>query len=1019
MQNPLLRLGCASLLLFLGVGSLSAQDEISRRDTILPSATNAQLATVAADSDAALTLAEMAAAVSQGSSSSSSSARDAVKPLSEVVPDTTRIDGMITLHQKKNKLYAELTGANLNTDYLIAMAIAKGTGPSAIGGITLGFGDDWLWQFRKADDRIQVVRRNIRYKADGGTPESKAVEIAYSDSVLYSLPIVARGPKGGDVVDLDPIFMSDLPKIGSDVGGFFVRDRSRWGNIKGFDNNVEIRVEATYSTSRNVAAPDNSATGVTLHYSISKLPSSGYQPRLADDRIGYFTTVHKNFSRNQKDGHFVRYVNRWNLQKADPKAELSPPKKPIIFWVEKTVPFKYRNAIKEGILEWNKAYEKLGFVNAIEVRFQTDEDTWDPEDINYNTFRWITSDAGFAMGPSHVNPLTGEILDADIIFDAGFVDSWRRTYDVLIAEQLPALSREMTRQEQLAVLRGLVPPKENAHEHAEHDGEEHSCKCAECNYSNLMSDQIAYGAIALAILGDREDAQEPPKEEAKEESKEEPKEDKSEEPASEEKKDEAKEEEKPKEEKAEDKKEESDAEKKDGDAKADNDKEKKSDKPEKKLSPEELKKKIDAEFEKLVLAGLKDVVMHEVGHTLGLRHNFKASSWLTIAEINDPERSKDLAIAGSIMDYLPVNIASKGEHQGNYFMPTIGPYDHLAIEYGYKVIGSGTEGEFGELQKIAARQAEKGMNYATDEDARSSYFPDPLSQIRDLGSNPMDFAKTSAKLYDQLLPELLDHATREGDNYVDVRLYFNVLLSRRMSSIGFVTKNVGGLYVNRDHKGDPGNRSPIQVVDAAMQRESLQFICDQALAADSFNIPAELYNHMGTNRWSDWGSSVGRPEFSLRSQLLSWQLSILTTLLDPVTLGRIEDTEMRVPEGEDVLTIAELLETLTNSVFKELEVMREGEFSAQKPGISTIRRSLQEKYYLLLADYASGDMALLLSVPDSCQSLSRMQLQSLQSEINAVLTGKAKLDAASKAHLQNLNDRIQKLLNAEMIRLTP
>jgi hypothetical protein len=176
---------------------------------------------------------------------------------------------------------------------------------------------------------------------------------------------------------------------------------------------------------------------------------------------------------------------------------------------------------------------------------------------------------------------------------------------------------------------------------------------------------------------------------------------------------------------------------------------------------------------------------------------------------------------------------------------------------------------------------------------------------------------------------------------------------------------------------------------------------------------------MGTNRWSDWGSSVGRPEFSLRSQLLSWQLSILTTLLDPVTLGRIEDTEMRVPEGEDVLTIAELLETLTNSVFKELEVMREGEFSAQKPGISTIRRSLQEKYYLLLADYASGDMALLLSVPDSCQSLSRMQLQSLQSEINAVLTGKAKLDAASKAHLQNLNDRIQKLLNAEMIRLTP
>ena len=1026
MQHRLLRLGCASLFLIFGVANLAAQEEIASRDTIIvvPKTTSP---TVATDSDAALTLAEMAAAVSQGAPGPSSSSRDTVKPLSEVVPDAVRIDGMITLHQKKNKLYAELTGSNLNTDYLVAMAIAKGTGASAIGGITLGFGDDLLWQFRKVDDRIQVVRRNIRYKADGGTPESKAVEIAYSDSILYSLPIVAKGPKGGDVVDLDPIFMTDLPKVGSDLGGFFVKDRSRWGKVKGFDNNVEIRVEATYSTAgRNVAAPDSSAAGVTLHYSISKLPSSGYQPRLADDRIGFFTTVHKNFSRNQKDDHFVRYINRWNLQKADPKAAMSPPKKPIIFWVEKTVPFKYRNAVKEGILEWNKAYEKLGFVNAIEVRFQTDEDTWDPEDINYNTFRWITSDAGFAMGPSHVNPLTGEILDADIIFDAGFVDSWRSRYDILIAEQMPALSREMTRQEQLAVLRGLVPPKENAHQHEEHDGEEHSCKCAECNYSNLMADQIAYGALALAILNG-DDAPEEPKEEPKDE----PKEEKPEEPAAEEKveekKDEAKEGDAPKEEKAEEKKEESDAdkkddaEKKDGDKKDDGEKkDEKSDKPEeKKLSPEELKKKIDEEFEKLVLAGLKDVVMHEVGHTLGLRHNFKASSWLTLDEINNPERAKDLAIAGSIMDYLPINIVPKGDHQGNYFMPTIGPYDYLAIEYGYKVFGGGTEGELRDLQKIASRQAEKGMNYSTDEDARMSYNPDPLSQIRDLGANPIDYAKVNAKLYEQLLPGLLDRATQDGDNYVDVRLYFNVLLSQRMNSIAFVTKNIGGLYINRDHKGDPGNRPPIQVVDAAMQRESLQFICDQAFAVDSFKIPAELYNSMGTNRWSDWGSNVGRPDFSLRSQLLSWQLSVLSTLLDTSTLGRIDDTEMRVPEGEDVLTIAELLDTLTASIFKELEAMREGEFTAQKPGISTMRRSLQEKYYLLLADYASGDMALFLNVPDSCQSLSRLQLQTLQSEINAVLTGKAKLDAASKAHLQNLHDRIQKLLNAEMIRLTP
>jgi hypothetical protein len=939
--------------------------------------------------------------------SSSSTSRDTPKPLSEVAPGTTQITGMITLHKHRNKLYAELTSANLNTDYLIAMAIARGTGASAIGGYTLGFGDDWLWQFRKVDDRIQVVRRNIRYKADSGTPESKAVEIAYSDSILYSLPIVARGPNNGDVIDFDAIFMTDLPRIGSQLGGYFVRDRSTWGNVKGFANNVEIRVNATYSTSGRVpAAPDSSAAGVTLHYSISKLPSSGYQPRLADDRIGYFTTVHKNFSRNQKDNHFVRYINRWNLQKLDPNATVSLPKKPILFHIEKTVPYKYRNAVREGILEWNKAFEKIGIVNAIEVRFQADDDTWDPEDINYNTFRWITADAGFAMGPSHVNPLTGEILDADIIFDAGFVDAWRRRYDVVIAEQLPSLTRDMTRQEQLAVLRGLAPPKENVRDAADDDGEEHSCKCAECNYAQLMADQIAYGALALAILSDEgEEAQpqERPRRGGRRAAREAQEEEKKEETKNTEEKSEG----------------DSDAETKED---AEEKPEESAEEPaqeEPKLSPEELRKKIEAEFEKLVLAGLKDVVMHEVGHTLGLRHNFKASSWLTIDEINDPERSQDLAIASSVMDYLPLNIMPKGEHQGSYFMPTIGPYDYLAIEYGYKPFSGGTEGEAKELQKIAARQAEKGMHYATDEDARMAYNPDPLSQIRDLGSNPMDFAKVNARLYEQLLPGLLDRAIRDGDNYADVRFYFNVLLSQRMNSIGFVAKNVGGLYVNRDRKGDPGNRPPIQPVDAALQRESLQFVCEQIFAVDSFDIPAELYNRMGTNRWSDWGSSVGRPDFSLRSQLLSWQLSILTSLLDTSTLGRIDDTEMRVPEGEDVLTIAELLDTLTAAIFKELASMREGEFTAQNPAISTLRRSLQEKYYLLLADYASGDLALFVSVPDSCQPLSRMQLRTLQSQMDAVLTGEAKIDAASRAHLQNLHERINKLLNAEMIRRTP
>ena len=124
----------------------------------------------------------------------------------------------------------------------------------------------------------------------------------------------------------------------------------------------------------------------------------------------------------------MRYVTRWNLEKEKPAAEKSPPKQPIIFWIERTVPREYRQYVREGILEWNKAFEKVGFIDAIQVRDQQSDDEFDPEDIRYNTFRWITTSAGFAMGPSRTNPKTGEILDADIIFDEGMIRYWRQEY---------------------------------------------------------------------------------------------------------------------------------------------------------------------------------------------------------------------------------------------------------------------------------------------------------------------------------------------------------------------------------------------------------------------------------------------------------------------------------------------------------------------------------------------------------------------------------------------------------------
>ena len=150
------------------------------------------------------------------------------------------------------------------------------------------------------------------------------------------------------------------------------------------------------------SAPPGSYDKKMVHYSFWKLPQSDYQPRRADDRVGYFLTTNQDWAKpSDKRDIFNRYINRWHLVKRDPDLAMCEPRQPIIYYIEKTVPVRYRRAVRDGILEWNKAFEKIGFVNAVEVRQQTDDNEWkdlDPEDMRYSFFRWIVTGGGFAMG---------------------------------------------------------------------------------------------------------------------------------------------------------------------------------------------------------------------------------------------------------------------------------------------------------------------------------------------------------------------------------------------------------------------------------------------------------------------------------------------------------------------------------------------------------------------------------------------------------------------------------------------
>ena len=846
-------------------------------------------------------------------------------------------NGLWKMYYKDQQLLVDFSPGHLNQNFIILTSIARGISVGdVLGGFSWNFGDDVIWSFAKSGEKLQVLRRNVRFRANPGSPEASAVKLAYSDSILYALPILTTTPSGGMLVDMTRIFMSDDENIGRSIGMSFASDRSTWAKVKAYSKNVELQVAAVYTGGRGFdTVADPRGAQVNVHYSISLLPMGNYRPRAADDRIGYFLTVLKDFSDKKDDEHFVRYINRWNLQKADPAAKLSPPVEPIRFYLEKTVPINLRPYVRAGIEEWNKAFEKLGYANAIEVLQQRDTDDWDPEDVNYNTFRWITANAGFAMGPSRVTPMTGQILDADIIFDSDFLTSWKHQYETFTSADAATLMGQP-----LDVAAGQkADPKAVAFETAIRQGGHAHDMGSQCNYCVGMQQQMGF---AMAVLTTRGDIAAP------------------------------------------------------GPG-----------------LPDEL-----------IAQGLKEVVMHEVGHTLGLRHNFKASAWKTLAEIDDPVKAAAEGTVASVMDYTPTNMAPKGAKQGLYYPQTIGPYDYWAIEYGYKHIDGN---EAAELKKIASRSAEPGLDYATDEDTRGGIDSDPLVNRFDFSKDPLEFARRQTKNSAELWSKVVERAVSDGDGYQRARQAFGMLLNEYWRTLSFVARYPGGIYVHRDHKGDANGRIPFKPVEAARQREAMKLLNESA-----FNLPPlpppEVLNSLAATRWNHWGlREPRRLDYPVHSQIELMQGNILSQLLSSSTLARLSDSELKQPVDGDIYTLAEHVRSIVEGIFHEWrDAPKPGEYTNAKPYISSLRRNLQRTTIKRLAGLLnappSNALFIILgggssgSVPEDARTLVRMHLSDLDKQITVLLSAQGvKLDDYSKAHLQDSQERIRKLLATQVV----
>ena len=819
---------------------------------------------------------------------------------SKVTEDSKSYQGFFKLYEKKENLYCEIQPSQLEKPFLCMISLSRGLARGRlISGMTM---EEWLLVWRRVGDNVHLVRKNVRFRADKGTPTAQSVDYSYSDSVLFSLKIESIHPQRGSLlVNISPVFMSDLPPLAGSIGGGarFDKTRSTWGTIKAFPKNVELRVEAVYASNSYITTvPDSRGIQLTLHYSLAELPSNSYRPRLADDRVGHFMTTVKDYSLQTSDAPYIRYVNRWHLEKADKKAKLSPPMDPIIFYIEKTVPHRFRPYIRQGILEWNKAFEKAGFVDAIEARIQQDYEDWDPEDARYNTIRWVV-DAGFAIGPSRVNPLTGQILDADILISDGFIRSWQREYSTYFDE--------------------LDYERDHPIDHSSR---------FHCQMASGLARQMGFMASVLQARGVvGEDGEVP---------------------------------------------------------------------------------------EEFIGQALKALTMHEVGHTLGLRHNFKAS---TIHSLDDLNKKSDEALLGSVMEYDAVNIAPEGKKQGDYYTTTIGPWDYWVIEYAYKPINaSNPEGELKELGEIASRVATPGLTYGTDGDASSYQYRDldPLVNRWDLGSDPLDFAKQRREIVVELWDKIADKVAKEGMGYQRVRRAFGSLLGEHGYSMYLASRYIGGQYHHRDHRGDENGRLPFVPVPAAKQREALEFLKEHALSDKAFDFPPDLLNSLAVTRWSDWGSGTGgstRLDYPVHTVILRNQTRILGRLLYPNVLARVQDTELKFPKGEDAFTLPELFLGITDAVWTELDRnVGEKQWSNTDAFISSFRRALQREHLKqlikLILDADSG-------TPEDARSLARHHLGQINIRIQGILqNAQGRLDDYSLAHLKESQVRVAKALDA-------
>ena len=236
-------------------------------------------------------------------------------------------------------------------------------------------------------------------------------------------------------------------------------------------------------------------------------------------------------------------------------------------------------------------------------------------------------------------------------------------------------------------------------------------------------------------------------------------------------------------------------------------------------------------------------MLHEVGHTLGLRHNFQGSTAYALAQLHDTAFTRAHGTTASVMDYTPSNIAAPGERQADYFPKLLGAYDYWAIEYGYRTFPNvrSSSDEAVALSRIAARSTEPGHAYGTDEDATVISI-DPRIQRFDLSNDPLAYVDEQFRIDDDVASHLMRRYPGDTRTFQDLRSGLVTVLSNQLNNAALAAKYVGGIYTSRAHRGQPGAPLPFTSIPRAQQRRAFDLIDRWVLSSRAFRFSPELLN---------------------------------------------------------------------------------------------------------------------------------------------------------------------------------